>query len=176
MAYTKATNEALADKMAFLIAKGATQSDAYREIKPKSRRLPDESIHTMASAFARKFQVQSRVARIRAEMRPHEIYSVAAWLQDSIAQRDQALDKGNYNAGQAYQRQIGQAVGAIGGDVSTTLVVAEKLSDSVLIERLAGSNPQLAAMLADALGVQIKPGPQDVVPANAPGSVSKLTH
>ena len=109
-------------------------------------------------------------------MRPQEIYSVAAWLQDSIAQRDQALDKGNYNAGQAYQRQIGQAVGAIGGDVSTTLVVAEKLSDSVLIERLAGSNPQLAAMLADALGVQIKPGPQDVVPANAPGSVSKLTH
>lgn len=176
MARTKAQIEAFADRMAVLIAKGYTQADAWRELKPKTRKRDPQTIAKHSSAFAIKYGISGRVARIRAEMRPQELYSVAQWIQDSIEQRNKALDAKNYNAAGGYQRQIGQAIGAIGGDSATTVVLAEKLSDSALIQRLAGSNPQLAAMLADALGVAEPSKPQDVVPASASGSASKLTH
>ena len=157
---TKTTQEVLAQRFAAEIAKGKTQTDAYRTVWPRTRKLDPQRVAEYAYRFAAKHQINARVMAIRSEMRLAEIYPVAQWLNDSITQRDAAFAAGNYNAAGNYQRQIGQAVGAIGAD-QTTVVVAEKLSDVELIKRLSEGNPDLAKALGKTIAA--KPDTQDVV-------------
>ena len=156
----KASNDVQADRMAALIAKGATQAEAFRTIRPRHRKSEPQVVADLASKFCKQYDIQARAAAIRSEMRLAEIYTVVEWLEDSITQRNAAFAAGNYNAAGNYQRQIGQAVGAIGAD-QTTVVVAEKLSDVELIKRLSEGNPDLAKALGKTIAA--KPDTQDVV-------------
>jgi hypothetical protein len=51
------------EKFAQLVAAGRSQSDAYREVYPKSRRWKDETIHPWASKLA--YKVSTRLAELK---------------------------------------------------------------------------------------------------------------
>ena len=174
MSRSKETMLAIAERMAHEIAKGATQSDAYRTARPKIRGKPATYIAECASRFVAKHNVNAIAAEIRKEMRLQDIYSASQWMHDAISMRDAAIQAGNHNAAQALQRQLGQASGAIGQD-QTTLVVAEKLTDTAIIARLAGTNPELARALAETMGADLSSATQDVVSTGTSGRVVKLT-
>lgn len=151
MARTKESQEALAQAFASHIARGMTQGDAFRAIKPRIKNKPDEYIRKRACEFAAKWNATGRVKQLLRDARATDLYSIGQALDDTLRIRDTALAKDNYNAAQALQRQASQIVGAIGQDTNT-VVIAEKLSDVAIIERLALGNPQLAAALAETIG------------------------
>lgn len=151
MARTKATIDAMERRFALLVCKGYNQSDAYREVNRKAARWAPDSVHAKASRFAARDSVKARIAELQKEARAQDILCIGEWLSDTMRLKKVAEDTKNLNAAQALNRQLGQATGAIGQD-STTIVMAEKLDDRAIIERLSRDKPELRALLADLLG------------------------
>ena len=161
------TQEALADRMAARIAQGSTQSDAFREIKPKSRKWSPQSVAVAASTFASRHNIQQRAAAIRAAMRITDLYPVVQALDDTLRIRDLAISKDNLNAAQALQRQASQINGAIGADTNVVVVV-EKVSDAAIIAKLSEGNPELARALQSTLGAKVIDGEATEVDPSSP--------
>ena len=153
MARSKATIQALEQRFAACIAKGMTQSDAYRVIKPRCRKWKAEAVGADASRFANRPTVVAAIKAALDAAGVADLYSIGRWTADALLLRQKAVDEGNLNAAQAIQRQLGQAIKALGGEI--VINQYDKADDAAVIERLAKGDPKVAAMLAKLAG---KPG------------------
>jgi len=150
MRKSRATNQALADRFAACIARGMTQSDAYRHIRPRSRKWPDNSVAASATAFAKKELVVSAIDAALRNANVNDIISIGKWTAQTALLLKKAEEAGNLNAAQALNRQQGQACGALRENI--VINQYDKQDDQAIIERLAKGDPAVAAMLHKVIG------------------------
>ena len=152
MARNKDTIKALEIRFAHCIARGMTQADAYRTIKPRSKKWPNQNVAEAASTYAAKQSVKDEVKNAIRAMQMTEIHTSAEWMQTTLMLLEKAQTEGNLNAAQALNRQLGQATGALSNNVSVNIY--DTMDDAALIERLTKDNKGLGAQLTKLLGRQ----------------------
>lgn len=145
-----ATIKALEIKFAHCIARGMTQADAYRTIKPRSRKWPNQNVAEAASTYAAKQSVKDEIKSAIRAMQMTEILTSSEWMKTTLLLLEKARSEGNLNAAQALNRQLGQATGALSNNVSVNIY--DSMDDASLIERLTKDNKALARDLTKILG------------------------
>lgn len=140
------------ERFAQALVNGKSPADAYRAMHPRTRMSSDAAAAIRAQAFIKSNNIAERVAQIVGNRKLNEIYTPQQWLADALVNKATAVAKGNHNAAQSYHRQIGQAIGVIGGEAIDLHVSVEKLDDKAIIDRLSKGNPELQAVLAKTAG------------------------
>lgn len=150
MARNAATIKALEIRFAHCIARGMTQADAYREIKPRSRKWPNQNVAEAASTYAARQSVKDEVKNAIRAMQIQEIHTSSEWMKNTLELLEKAIDEGNLNAAQALNRQLGQATGALNSNVSVNIY--DTMDDEALVRRLVKDNSKLGDQLSHLLG------------------------
>ena len=151
MARNAATIKALEIRFAHCIARGYTQADAYRKIKPRSRKWPDQHrVSEAACAYAARQTVKDEIKSAIRALQLTEILTTSEWMKNTHALLEKAVAEGNLNAAQALNRQLGQATGALTAGVQIN--VYDAMDDEALIGRLVKDNKGLGSQLTKLLG------------------------
>ena len=137
------------EKFAKGIAAGLTQSDAYRAAYSASRMQP-EQVWQEASRLRRNRKVAHRIEELLRVARIEDLTSVGKELRRTMDLQQEALTDRNHAAVASFQRQLNGAVGLT--DRRIVLSYESSLSDSELIERLAGDDPDRIAAAWTLLG------------------------
>jgi hypothetical protein len=133
-----------------LRAQGYDQTNAYRQAFNKPR-MQAKSVTEAACRLAAKPQVHAMLRELFREAKKSTLLSHAEYLDSLRADHIAAKEAGNWTAAASFQRLIGQALGSL----SDTLRVQDDRPDpEVLINRVAGTNPELAVMLRKVLGAR----------------------
>lgn len=150
MARNHATIKALEIRFAHCIARGMTQADAYKTIKPRSKKWADNRAADAASTYAARPSVKEEIkAAIRA-LQLQEIHTSSEWMKNTLMLMEKAVSEGNLNAAQALNRQLGQATGALNSSVSVNIY--DTMDDDALVRRLVKDNSKLGDQLSNLLG------------------------
>ena len=152
MARNAATIKALEIRFAHCIARGMTQADAYRTIKPRCKKWDNQNVAEAASTYAAKQTVKDEVKNAIRAMQMQEILTSSEWMKTTLRLIEKAENEGNLNAAQALNRQLGQATGALSTNVAVNIY--DTMDDTALIERLTKDNKGLGAQLIKLLGRQ----------------------
>jgi hypothetical protein len=127
------------------LAKGYSQSDAYRSAYNVKPTTTAESVHVSASRMAKRPNVQSRVRQLLSEVRIADIDNVGQAWRDLLDIYEDARDEKNYNAAAQLMRQRLTGLGALKHDFPITH--HRTLTDEQIVKRLAGDDERMAAML-----------------------------
>ncbi len=130
-------------------ATGLSQSDAYRRAF-NVKRIKPETVWIKASKLFSRSEVQARVSELLNAAKVQDIVSVGKWGQMVLDGVEKAWKDKNMTAYFNGTRQLGQAVGALKDNIALT--VEQRTSDADLIERLAGDDPAIHAVLQTILG------------------------
>ena len=152
MSKAKITVDVEEQQFALLLATGYNQTDAYKEVFPRSKRWKADSVTNKASEFARRASVQARVRELLRASRLSDLTSIGEWYQQLMDAIERAKDDGAHSAEMTGIRQAGQAIGALQNTV--VLDASSLVSDDALIARLAGDDPRKAAMLRAIIGAE----------------------
>ncbi len=152
MARNAATIKALEIRFAHCIARGMTQADAYRTIKPRCKKWPQDNVSDAACQYAKKQSVKDEIRNAIRSMQMTELHTSSEWMKSTLRLLEKAENEGNLNAAQALNRQLGQATGALSNNVSVSIY--DTMDDAALIERLTKDNKSLGAQLIKLLGRQ----------------------
>ena len=150
MARNAATIKALEIRFAHCIARGMTQTDAYKTIKPRSKKWADNRAADAASTYAARPSVKEEIKAAIRSLQLQEIHTSSEWMKNTLMLLEKAEAEGNLNAAQALNRQLGQATGALSNNVSVNIY--DTMDDAALIERLTKDNKGLGAQLVKLLG------------------------
>ncbi|MDH4032071.1 MAG: hypothetical protein OEU49_14565 [Chromatiales bacterium] len=137
-------------RFAALLARGYTQSAAYREAYDADDMKP-ETLYPAASKLAADYNVRTRVNELLQEVRLEDLDNCRAALLDLLSDMDAARQAGNWSAVAALTRLRLQALGML----KDKLVVsgdAASLSDKQLIDELAGNDPAKRKIVAEMIG------------------------
>jgi hypothetical protein len=133
-----------------LRAQGYDQTNAYRQAFNKPR-MQAKSVTEAACRLAAQPQVHAMLRDLFREARKSQLLSHGQFLDGLMSDLAAARSDRNWTAASSFQRLIGQAIGSL----SETLRVQDERPDpEVLINRLAGTNPEVAAMLRKVLGAR----------------------
>ena len=130
-------------------AQGMTQSDAYRRAFNKPQAKP-KTINEKACRLFAKPATQARVRELLSAAKVQDIISVGEWGQMVLEGVEKARADDNMTAFFNGTRQLGQAVGALQGDVSLTMEA--RADDKTLVEQLAGKDKDKLALAREMLG------------------------
>lgn len=147
---TKASQAALELRFAALLAQGHSQAEAYRIVRPRSRKWDAATLHTRASRLAARDQVRARVRELQRQANVTDILNAGQWMAQTALLLEKAQVDGNLNAAQALNRQLGQACGALTANI--VINQYDNQDDAAVIERLSRGDAGLAAMLAKVMG------------------------
>ena len=150
MARNAATIKALEIRFAHCIARGMTQTDAYKTIKPRSKKWADNRAADAASTYAARPSVKEEIKAAIRSLQLQEIHTSSEWMKSTLMLLEKAKQEGNLNAAQALNRQLGQATGALSTSVAVNIY--DTMDDAALIERLTKDNKGLGAQLIKLLG------------------------
>lgn len=125
-----------------LRVRGYSQTQAWRDAFAKPR-VKGNIASSRASEVARRPRVAAHLKMLFREAKKSDILSHSEYLDSVKRDWQRALDEGNMTAAASFARLAGQAIGSL----SETLRVDERMSDEQLLDRLAGDDPTLAAML-----------------------------
>ena len=129
-----------------------TQADAYRTIKPRCKKWPQDNVSDAASRYASKQTVKDAVRDAIRALQMTEIHTSSEWMKNTLMLLEKAKAEGNLNAAQALNRQLGQATGALTNNVAVNIY--DTMDDQALIDRLTKDNKGLGAQLIKLLGRQ----------------------
>ena len=130
-----------------LRAEGFNQTDAFRLAFNK----PDMSTKTAnqsASRVAQKPQVLLTIRELFMAAKKSHLLSHAEWLSMMIDAFHESMAEGNKTAAASFGRLMGSGIGALNENLKIT---DSRLSNDQLLDRLAGQDPTLAAMLRNRL-------------------------
>ena len=145
--YTMAHKER---RFAELLATGHSQTEAFRAITPRSEKWKNSSVWCEASKFAKRPNVQQRLAEVIEGAKLQSILSHQQWFKNTQLLMEEAREEGkNWNAVQALNRQLGTANGTL---VERMQFEGPEESDDALIAKLSGGDPQVAATLRKLIG------------------------
>ena len=129
-------------------ASGLGQADAYRtgfhgQSKPST-------IHSKASVLFARPDIKARIRDLLRAAKISDITSVGEHIHRMVEARAEAFAEKNYTAAASWDKTIAQCLAMTQHRV--TVSVMGDLTDTQLIERIAGDDKVLAAALADKLG------------------------
>ena len=150
MGKAQVTVEAEEQQFATLLAKGYTQTDAFKEVFPRSKGWKPTSVNSKASTFANRVSVQERVRELLRAAKLSDIDSVTEWHGRVQADIEKARDDGAHASVMTGNRMIGQSLGAVQQNV--VLDATSLMDDNAIIDRLAGGDEHKAAMLRAIIG------------------------
>ncbi len=152
MTRARVTIEAQEQRFAALVAQGSTYADAYRDIRPKSKASTDKATWDMASRFAKRVGVQTRVRELLRASKLQDIDSVGEWHARVQTDIEKAREDGAHASVMTGNRMIGQSLGAV--QQTVVLDASSLVSDEALIARLAGDDERKVAMLRAIIGAE----------------------
>ena len=132
-------------------ALGLSQSYAYRRAFRKPQAKP-KTINEKACRLFAKPATQARVSELLKASKVQDIISVGEWGQMVLEGVEKARDDNNMTAFFNGTRQLGQAVGALQGDVNLTMEA--RASDKTLLEQMAGKDKAKLALAREMLGAE----------------------
>ena len=138
------------EAFAVALAKGYSQSDAYRAAYNVKPTTTAESVHVSASRMAKRPNVQSRVRQLLSESRIADIDNMGQAWRDLLDIYQEARDEKNYNAAAQLMRQRLTGLGAL--QQHLTITHRDSMSDEQVIKRLAGDDEKKAAVLRSIIG------------------------
>ena len=150
MAMARATIKAQEQRFAALIAKGYTQTDAFKEIRPRCKAWKAKSITDKASEFAKRVGVQAAVREALRASKLSDIDSVPEWHGRVQSDIEKAREDGAHASVMTGNRMIGQSLGAVQQNV--VLDATSLMDDAAIINRLAGGDEHKAAILRAIIG------------------------
>lgn len=137
------------EKFAQLIARGWSQSDAYRQAYETKTDNP-ETVWSCASRLAADIRVASRTRALLDAAKLSDILGPAAWLHRVLAAIEDAKADRNHNAIMAGLRMAGQAVGPLRENLSVS--IEQRVTDVQLIALLSRGDAAKAHQLAGLIG------------------------
>ena len=143
------STDVLHKRFAQMLALGHTQADAYRVIYPKSQKWPTKTLYSKASELAAKPEIKEEVRRLLDQSDLSVLDSIPRWYARSLQLYYKAIEENNLTAAANVNRQLGQAIGSLTDRIK---VEGADLTDQQLIDKLAGGNPEWAAMLHKMIG------------------------
>lgn len=142
-------NEAIEAQFAQLLAKGHTQSDAFRFTHPNSKDWEPKSVWVEASKLANRPSVKQRVRDLLDASDLSALDSIPRWYARLMDMYEKAMEAKNYTAAGNALRQMGQALGSLRDKVE---ISGPELTDEQLVGKLSQGNPEAAAMLHKIIG------------------------
>ena len=134
-----------------LYVQGLSKAEAVKRALQRSPTNRDRLTEKASRLFATP-QMIARVNELVDASKLQDICSVGRWGRMVIDGIEKAWNDGNMTAYFNGTRQLGQAVGALQGDVSLT--VEARASDDDLIKTMAGDDAVKAAALRKMLGAK----------------------
>ena len=153
-------------RFANYLCQGMSQRTAFRKAWPKSRAKPHQ-VDNKASALANRPEIKGRCREILGAMKVSDLDSAPAAYQDLLSALQAATDARNWTAVAQLSRLRLDVQGMLR---STHAGMADRsLSDETLLDKLAGSNPELRKQLQQLLGSDNFESP-DPAPTVVPSS------
>ena len=150
MTRARVTIEVQEQRFAALVAQGVPYTEAFIDIRPKSKAWKPESLRPEASKFAARPNVVTMVRELLRSSRLSDLTSIGEWHEKLMDAIKRAKDDDAHSAEMTGLRQLGQATGALQNTVM--LDATGLLDDTAIIARLAGDDPRKAAMLRAIIG------------------------
>lgn len=129
-------------RFAVLVTQGMSQTAAYRVAYDKPR-VKGNTASSRASDIARMPRVAAYIKELYRARKKNDLMSSAEWLAGCISDLENARSRNADTAVASLQRVIAQGL----GELSETLTVDNRMTDEQLLEQLAGTNPEAAAMI-----------------------------
>lgn len=149
MGRTGQNAERIEERFAQLIVEGWNYTDAIQQVKRFKKDVNKDVVYQAGSKMAAKPSVTARIKALLEQCTLETLDSIPKWYERTMRMADDAKATGNYNAASQLQRQLGQAIRAIGGEntVHNNILVAANISDEQLIQQLSKGNEDDAAVL-----------------------------
>jgi len=136
-------------RFAKFLSQGLTQHAAFKKAWPKTRATPHQ-VDNRASALANKAEIKRRVREILSAMKVSDLDSAPAAYQDLLSALQAATDARNWTAVAQLSRLRLDVLGLLKSSLADR--GSTGLSDETLLDKLAGSNPELRKQLQQLLG------------------------
>ena len=143
------------ERFAALVARGLTQSDAYRQAY-NVEGMTDKQVWEEASKLRKHPKVSQRISEILESARIEDIDSANRAFNDLLRGIEEAFNDRNWTAYASLMRQRLQFHGLLKDKLE--LSQAETLSDEQLIKELAGDDPEKRKLVADMIGYRGEAG------------------
>jgi hypothetical protein len=156
-------------RFAFHLCEGQSQKDAFKKAWPKSR-ASAASIHERASHLANSPAIKARCREILSQKKLSDLDNAPQAFKDLLTALEEAKAGKNWTAVAQLSRLRLDVLGMLKS--SHAGMADRSLSDETLLDKLAGSNPELRKQLQQLLGSDDfeKPEPSST---NNPGSSTK---
>jgi hypothetical protein len=136
-------------RFAFYLCEGQSQKDAFKKAWPKSRATA-ASIHERASHLANSPAIKARCREILSQKKLSDLDNAPQAFKDLLSALQAATDARNWTAVAALSRLRLDCLGLLKS--SHAGMADHGLSDEILLDKLAGSNPELRKQLKGLLG------------------------